>query len=236
MRLRAQRTQAHARRDKALADRGDRFHLLDRHRLAQWLDVQQVAQMDRRIRLHLLRILLPQLVRRLVTGHLQHMHRGRFPGMGLAAGARLVEAADRQHVQTGFPALVMHLLGLVLNAADADAADPAGHAGEVIGTHRPAQAHRLEVQTAAIGGNHRDPHLRHDLQQPLVDRLAITRHRLGQRPVQQPALDPVGQRILGQIGVHDGRAAGNQHREVMRIDTFRRPHQQRTEGAQPVAD
>ena len=102
---------------------------------------EQVTQMDRRVALHLFRILLPHLIGRLVAGHLQHMHRGRFPGVGFAAGARLVKTTDGQRGQARGPAQRVHLFSLALDATDTDAADPAGHAGEVLGAHRAAQPH-----------------------------------------------------------------------------------------------
>ena len=138
VRLRAQRAQRHARRDKALADRGDAFHLFQRHRRAQWLHIHQIAQVDRRIGPHLVRKLLPQLVRRLVARHLQHVHRRRFPSMGLAGFARFIEAADGQNVCAAGPAFGVHFFGLGLQAADADAGNPAEHAGEVFRAHRAA--------------------------------------------------------------------------------------------------
>ena len=207
VRLRAERPEAHPRRHEPLADRGDRLDLVDRHRPRLRLEVQEVAQVDRRPRLHRLRILLPDLERPAVAGRLQDVHRPRLPGVALARAPRLVEAADRQHRVAAAPAERMHPLDLPLHPGDADARDPAEHPGEILRHHRPAEPDRLEVQPAAIGGDHRDPHLRDDLQQPLVDRSAEPRHRLLERPLDQPPRDPVGDRILRQIGVDRRRAA-----------------------------
>ena len=69
----------------------------------------------------------------------------------------------------------------------------------------------------------------------MVNRLTVFLHRLRQGHVQQPALNPVGEGILGQIGVHHGRTAAHQHGEVMRIDTFGRAHVKRGKGPQPLA-
>mmetsp|Transcript_7117 Transcript_7117/g.11628 ORF Transcript_7117/g.11628 Transcript_7117/m.11628 type:complete len:375 (-) Transcript_7117:1930-3054(-) len=233
VRLRAQRAQRHARCHKPLADRGDAFHLFQWDRFAHGLDVHQVAQMDRRGRLHLGAVLLPHLERGIVAGHLQHMHAGRFPGVGLALGARLIEPADGQHVGA-IPAQRMNLFGLGLDAGDANAADAAGHAGEILGTHGAAQADSLKVQTAAIGRHNADPHLGHDLQQALIDGIAIARHRLCQGPVDQAPINPVGQRILGQVGVDHCGPTANQHGKIMRVDTLRRAHVQRTKSAQAL--
>ena len=75
VRLGRQRAKAHPRRHKALADRGDAFHLFNRHRLAQRLDVQKVAYVDRRVGPHRGTVLLPQVIGCAVAGRLQHMHR-----------------------------------------------------------------------------------------------------------------------------------------------------------------
>ncbi|MPL60913.1 hypothetical protein SDC9_06477 [bioreactor metagenome] len=235
VRLRPERAERHAGGDEALADRGDRFHLLDRHRLAERLDVEQVTDVNRRVRPHHRRILLPQVIARPVAGRLQHVHRLRFPGVLLAGAARLVEAADRQHVLTAKPALRMHLLQLVLDAVQADAGDARMHAREELGHHGARQAHRLEVQTTAIGGDDRDPHLRHDLQQARVDRVTIAAHVVDERAGQQAALDAVIDAVLREVGVHRRRARADQHGEVMAVDAFGRAHVHRGEGPQPLA-
>ena len=138
MRLRAQRAQRHARRHEPFPDRCDAFHLFQRHRRTHRLHIHQIAQVDRRIGPHLVRKLLPQLVRRLVARHLQHVHGRRFPGVGLAGFARLIEAADGQDVCAAGPAFGVYFLGLGLQAADADAGNPAKHAGEIFRAHRAA--------------------------------------------------------------------------------------------------
>ena len=52
------------------------------------------------------------------------------------------------------------------------------HAREELGHQRAGQPDRLEIVAAAIGGDHRDAHLGHHLEQPLVDRLLVALHRL----------------------------------------------------------
>ena len=56
-------------------------------------------------------------------------------------------------------------LPLCAGCRDTDARNAAGHAGEIFRTHGAAQAHGFKVQPAAIGGDDRNPHLGHDLQQ-----------------------------------------------------------------------
>ena len=109
MRLRAQCAQRHARCDEALADRSDAFHLFNRHGRAKGFDRQQVPQMDRRVVLHLLGILLPQPVGGIVTGRLHQVHGLRFPSVLFARPTRFVKAADGQNVGAALPALCVHV-------------------------------------------------------------------------------------------------------------------------------
>ena len=60
--------------------------------------VQQVPQVDRRVALHLRRILLPHLERGSIAGRLHHVHACGLPRVGLSGLAGFVEPADRQHV------------------------------------------------------------------------------------------------------------------------------------------
>ena len=231
VRLGAERPQRHARRDKALADRRHALDLFNRDRLAQRLDRHQVAQMNGRIGLHRRAVAFPELIARLVAGGLQDMHRLRTPGRF----PRLVEPADGQNILRPAPAFAVHLFQLGLNTAHADAADAAGQTGEIFRAHGAAQAHRLEIQTAAIRGNHRNSHLRHDLQETLINRRAIACDRLGQAAVNQAARNAVCDAVLGQIGVDHRCPGADQHREIMRVDTFGRAHIQAREGAQSLA-
>src|SRR3546814_16501188 len=48
------------------------------------------------------------------------------------------------------------------------------HSWEEVVDERAAQADRLEIIAAAIGGDHRDPHFGEDFEQTVVDRLAET--------------------------------------------------------------
>ena len=230
-----QSAQAHAGGHEPFADRGDRFHLFDRNRFAQRFDVEHVAQMDRRVRLHPGRILLPHLVGRPVAGRLHQVHGLCTPSVRLAVLAGFVEAADGQNVLPQTPAFCVDRAGFLLDTTDADAGDTAGHAGEVVGDHRAAQTHGFEVQTATIGRNDRDTHLGHDLEQTLIHGLAILANGIGQAAFQQAALDPVGKAVFGEIGVHHRRTRRDQHREVMRVDALGRPHVERGEGAQSLA-
>ena len=148
--LGAQRSKRHTRCDEPLSDRGDRLDLFNRNRLTHRLDVQKVPQMDRRVGLHRLAILLPQIEARAGTGGLQHVHGLRFPGVFLARTAGLIETTNRQDILTTAPAQLMNLFDLGLNAHHADTRDPRLHAGEELVHHRTGQANRLEVQAAPV--------------------------------------------------------------------------------------
>ncbi len=184
--------------------------------------------MNRWARLHILGILLEQIKRATITRRLQQVHRLRFPCMGLASFAGLVEPADRQNVLSFQPARRVHLQSRTLNTRDPDAGNPAVHPGEELGNHGAGKPHSLEVQAAAIGRNHGNPHLRHDLQQALIDRLAVPHFGFVQRAIQQPAFNPVRQRVQRQIGVHSRCSGANQNGKIMRIDTFSGTHVQRS--------
>ncbi len=235
VRLGRKRAKAHARRHEPLADRGDAFHLFNRHRLAQRLDVEKVAQVNWRVRPHHRRILLPEVETALFAGGLQQVHAWRFPSVFFARAARLVKAAHRQHVLPAQPAAGVHLFELALDAVQANAGNAALHAGEVFGHHRAAKAHRLEVKAAAIARNHRNAHLRHDLEQPGVDCRAVAAHRFDQTAFDQTPLTPVGNGILRKIGVYRGGAAADQHGNIVRVNAFCRTHVDAGEGAQALA-
>ena len=135
--LRRQSTKRHSGRHKPLPNGCDRFHLFNRNRLTQGFDIQQIAQMNGRVGFHLGTELLPHLVRGLVTGDLQHVHAGGFPGMSLAGLAGFVKTTDGQH-RVRRPTTGMNFFGLALNTRHTDATDTAGHTGEELRTHRAA--------------------------------------------------------------------------------------------------
>ena len=110
---------------------------------------------------------------------------------------------------------------VLLKASKAKAGDPAAHAGEIIRHKRAGEAERLEIVPAAIGGDDRDAHLGHDLQETSLNGRLVIMHALFQRHVAiKTAAMPVSDGILREIGVHAGRADADEHGEVMRIQTF----------------
>ena len=63
---------------------------------------------------------------------------------------------------------------------------------------------------------------------PLINRIAVARYASVKVQSSRSALDPVRQRILRQIGVHNSRTTADQNGKVMRIDTFSRAHVERS--------
>ena len=138
MRLWPQRTQRHARCHEPFADRGDGFHLFNRHGFAQHFDIQQIADVNGRVGPHGCRILLPQIERRAVAGLLQHVHGLGFPCVLFTRTPGFVEAADGQNIGPTAPAFGVNLFGLDLDTRQTDARNTALHAGEIFGHHGAA--------------------------------------------------------------------------------------------------
>ena len=173
VRLRPERAQRDAGRHQPLAQLGDRFDLVDGDGRAVGLEVQKVAQVDRRQAAHLLAVLAVLGVGFGVHRILQHVDEVALEIVPVAAAPRLVEAADRQGDHVLVEGAGMLLGDLLLHAAQADAGDARRHAGEELGDQRARQADRLEVAAAAIGRQHRDAHLGHHLEQAFVERLLV---------------------------------------------------------------
>ncbi|MCY1170030.1 hypothetical protein D9M73_100880 [compost metagenome] len=221
MRFGAERAQRHARRHETLADLGDRLDLIDRHALGGEIELQQIAQIDRRQPLHPARELQ---IGRIAVGRdrgLQQVHElcgicVRFAGVTLA-----IETPDRQRCHRRIIGLVVPQLRVEVERGIALARNLRGHPREQVVHQSAAEADRLEIIATAIAGDHGDPHLRHDLEQALVDRRAMPFKTLFQRQIsKQAARMAIDDRGLGQIGVDRGRADADQHRIIMRVEAF----------------
>ena len=97
VRLGRERAQGHARGDEALPDLGDALDLVERHRRQLAVEVEQVADRDRVLRVAASRVKL--LVGMVAVGRdrvLELVDHLGFQRVGLAAAAVAVEAADRQ--------------------------------------------------------------------------------------------------------------------------------------------
>ena len=207
MGFRPQRPQAHARCHEALADLGDALDLVGRDRRRTRHEVEEVADGDGRQLLHRLRIALEGLVGFRGHGRLQRVNEFRRPGVCLAGLAVLVESADRQGHHILVPGPLMELHHAVLDAGHADAGNAAGHGGEIFGDEGAREAERLEIGAAAIGGDDGDAHLRHDLQETLVDRIAeIVEALIEGEVAEQAAAAAILDRGLRHIGIDRGGA------------------------------
>ena len=245
VRLGAERAQRHAGRDEALADLGDRFDLLDGHRRnAVGLEAEQVAQLRGRraarapVRLHVDRLGKFPVGRVGVGGHrlLEGVNEPGLPGMVLAAPAVAVEAADRQRHVVLAPGAGVQIEQLLLDAGQTDPGDPARHVGEVLVDQGARQADRLEVVAAAVGREHRDAHLGHDLEQAVVERRLVAPDTLLQRGLAEQAAAPApGDRLLGQVGVDRGRPDADEDREIVHVEALAAAHVDRGEGPQALA-
>ncbi len=236
MRFRAECAERDAGRHQTLPDFGDRFHVVDRHRCLARLEVEQIAQIDRRRGAHALAVFLVGTVGFGGHGLLQGVDQRAFEGMGFAAAAIAIKPAHRQGRYVLVPGLAMQLQHFLLDAGQADAGDARGHAGEIFRHQRAAQTQGLEVVAAAIGADHRNAHLGHDFQHALVERLLVVLDALlGRQFSKQPTCGAVQHRLFGQICVDRGGAGADQYRHVMHVEAFRAAHVERGEGAQRLA-
>ncbi|CAB4741071.1 unannotated protein [freshwater metagenome] len=100
----------------------------------------------------------------------------------------------------------------------AHTAELGGGAGEVGINERLRQADGLEDLGPAIGGNRRDAHLRHDLEQTLAERLHEISHRLlrGGSPDRPPAGEVLDS-FEGEVRVDRGRPVADEQRHVVHL-------------------
>ena len=98
-----------------------------------------------------------------------------------------------------------------------DPADRRGGAAEVAIDQLAVEPDGLEDLRPAVGGDRRDPHLRHHLEQALADRLQQPLERLlvGDARGQLGATMQIGERLEQQIGVDRGGAVADQRRKVV---------------------
>ena len=120
---------------------------------------------------------LPVLLLRIAAHRvLQRRHRRGVPDVIFAADAERIFAADVEHgaidrrVARSVAMPAHRLLG---DLGEADAFDAGRGAGEIFGDEVGLQSDRVENLRAAIGLIGGDAHLRHHLEQSLVDRLDV---------------------------------------------------------------
>ena len=221
----------------------DRLDLLDRHGL-QVRELEQVAQRHGRLGRRVDGAgVLPEdggVVR--ARGLLELVDRGRVVEVPLAALAPLVEAAGLEVV------VVLDLHGrvggrvaherLALHGGDVDAADPGHRPGERVEDERVGEPHRLEDLGPDVGGDRRDPHLRHRLEESLAHGLQVVLAGLlgGQALRQHLAAAHVLDRVEREVGVDRGGAEPEEAREVVHLARLARLDDEAAPGAQALAD
>ena len=170
---------------------------------------------------------------------LQGGDRYRVPDVILAAHAHRVVAADVEHaavdrrVGEGVAMPPYRLFG---DLGQADALDAGGGAGKIFGDEIRLQADRVENLRAAIGLIGGDAHLRHHLEQSLVDRLDVTLDDfLVVELLRQLALHR-DERFKGEIRIDRFGAVAGEAGEMMHLARLAGFHHQADRGAQAFAD
>ena len=170
-----------------------------------------------------LRVLLEHLVLAAAGRVLQLVDGLRVEQVVLAFAAPLVLAAGLEGAVR--PLLLTERVGAGVATADlfghlvqADAAQAADRAGEVLVDQIGTEADRLEDLGAGVGRHGRDAHLGHHLEDPLADRLAVVGDRGVEVGDRRGALgDHVLDRVEGQIGVDRRGAEAEQEGEVVHL-------------------
>ena len=156
--------------------------------------------------------------------------------MALPAAAVFVKAAYGECGEVLGVGALVELAHLLLDAVEPDARDARRHAREELGDERARESEGLEIIAPAVGADHRDAHLGHDLEQPLVGRgLVAAQHLLeGKRP-EETAPVAVGKRLLCQVGIDRGGTHADEDAEIMHVQALGAAHVERAEGAQLLA-
>ncbi len=239
------RAERHRAGREAPDDRNRRLDLVERNRLAAVLlgaaDAEQAADGQQ-----VLILLVEQrrigvvLVARIAAHSVLQQRNGlRRPAMRLAAQAVGVFAADveraAQHRRFA-ERLGVTASGFLGDLGEAGAFDAGRSAEEELVDQGARQADRVEDLRAAIGLIGRDAHLRHDLEQSLVDRLDVAldqlvgAHRLGQ------VLGHRDQGLEGEIGIDRFRAIAGETGEMVHLAHFASFDDEADRGAQTLAD
>ncbi len=226
VRLLGDRPVGHRPGGEPLHDFADRFHLLDRHRRAQpGLQLHQTAQRHQSFGLlvHCVGVLAEHVVPLGAGGMLQPEHGLRVEQVWLTLPSPLVLPTDPQvpvgvltptrGVGVGMPASAF--FGDLVQADPAELAD---RAGEVLVDQVLGQPDSLENLCPAIGGDGGDAHLAHHLEHALAQRVDQVAHRLLRSdPFDQAAADQVLHRLHRQVGVDRGRAVAHQQGDVVHL-------------------
>ena len=244
VRLLADRSVRHRAGRESLEDLLGRLDLFDRDRRAIAAEVEQPAQRPELAALVVddVREVTVEGVLAAAGGVLELLHGLRVEEMQLAVAAPLVLAAGVEIVVVAAArreGADVPRLDFTGDDVEADAADARGGPGEVPVDECLLQADRLEDLRAAVALQRRDPHLRHDFQDALVERLDVVDRRLfvGQpRHVRENALpDHVVEGFEGEVGVDRPGAVADEQRDVVHLARVTRLDEQRAAGARPLA-
>ncbi|CAB4935401.1 unannotated protein [freshwater metagenome] len=226
MGLRGNRSIGHRAGREALDDRRCRFDLIDRNSgTCTRPEAEQAADGHEAGRLVVdARAVFTEDVEALVPCRvLQAEHRLRVEQVRLALAPPLVLAAHvqgavgrgdaRRRVCHGMPCR-----DLCSEDIEADSAELRGGPGEVGLNERLREADRLEDLGAAIRGNRRDTHLRHDLEQALAERLDEVAHRTLRGGARYcTAAREVLDGLEGKVRVHRSRAVSDEQRHMVHL-------------------
>ena len=150
------------------------------------------------------------------NGILQLRHHIRVEGMVFLAVHILQQTTGRQRF-AGLPGHSGQLFLVLLEVIEVRTLNTAGYAFEAKVHHTVGQTNGLEQLGTPIGGNGGDPHLGQDLQQALVDALAVIVLGLDRVHQHFAGADQVVQHLVGQVRIHRGGTKAEQHRKVVRV-------------------
>ena len=118
---------------------------------------------------------------------------------------------------------------------DADPVQAGNRPREVLLHERTVEADGFEDLRAAVALKGGNAHLGHHLEDALIERLDVVRHRLLVREAHElPLLDHVVQRLEREVRVDDAGAVPEQQRAVMDLAGVARLHDERAAGARPL--
>ena len=170
---------------------------------------------------------------------LQRRHRVGRPGVGLAAQAVGVLAADIEGVAVDrrvAEGVAVTARGLLRDLRHADALDGRGRAEEVAADEGRVQADRVEDLRAAVGLVGGDAHLGHHLQQALIDRLDVAVDDLVVGEVRRELVLHVEQRLEGEVRVDRLGAVAGEAREVVHLARLAGLDHEAYRGPESLAD
>ena len=227
VRLRADRPERHRRGGEADADIFDRLDLLDRDRpVATRDELEQVVQRHRVAGLDVLDILL--VLRRIVIFdegvEVLQDRVGDRVALAIAAVAQVSRVAQLERFPVGHRVAVGFLVpgeAVCGDLLEPDAADLRMGPVEALLDERLADPDRLENLGALVAVEHRDPHLRHDLEQALLQAVAEVLRRGGEvHPLEMTLLVVLQQLADGRIAevrTDSGRPVAEQAGHLVRV-------------------